>query len=101
MRSSRLLTSIIVDMKFSIVDDVHCETQGRPYPTREDALAELERRATIPWNEAPNRAPCKSWTKCGRQYVIEEYDDTEYQISRILVLEISAKGIEWRPQPDR
>lgn len=88
-----------VDMKFAIVDDAHCEVQGPPYPTREAAMAELQRRASIPWNEAPNRAPCTSWAKCGRQYVIEEYDDTEDQISRLLVLQVSAKGVEWRVQP--
>jgi len=96
-----LLTSIIVDMKFAIIDDAHCEPQGQPYPRREEAIAELERRATIPWNEEPNRAPCKSWAKCGRRYVIEEYDDAESdQISRVLMLEISAKGVDWCRQPN-
>jgi len=88
-------------MKFAIVDDAHCEVQGQPYPTREEAIAELERRATIPWNEEPNRAPCRSWAKCGRRYVIEEYDETgSDQISRLMMLEISAKGVEWRRQPN-
>ena len=84
-------------MKFAIVDDAHCEPQGQPYARREDAIAELERRAAIPWNEEPNHAPCRNWATCGRTYVIEDYDDTESDlVSRTLILEISAKGVEWR-----
>jgi hypothetical protein len=89
-------------MKFAIIDDAHCEAQGEPYSQREEAVAELKRRATIPWNEEPNRAPCRNWSKCGRRYVIEEYDDTESDlISRVLMLEISAKGVEWPQKPLR
>ena len=95
-------------MKFVIVDDVHCEVQGQSYLTLQEvqgqsyltlqeAMTELERRAAIPWEEEPNRAPCMSCRKCGRQYVIEEYDDTESgRSSRVLILEISAKGVEWQ-----
>jgi hypothetical protein len=89
-------------MNFLIVDDAHCEPQGQRYTSREEAIAELERRAAIPWNDEPNRAPCRNWAKCGRRYVIEEYDDTESdQMSRVLVLEISAKGVEWKEKPKR
>lgn len=94
---NRLLTSVIDDLKFVILDDSHSEPWGQAYPSREEALAELERRATIPWNVEPNRAPCTNWAKCGRRYLIEEYDDTgSDQISRVLTLEISAQGVVWR-----
>jgi hypothetical protein len=43
-------------MKFAVADDLHCEPQGQSYSSREEAIAELERRARIPWNEEPNRA---------------------------------------------
>ena len=86
---------------FVIDDEAHCELQEGKFRTRAEALSELERRAKIPWNEEPNRAPCTNWAKCGRRYVIEEYDDTEsVPISRVVMLEISAKGVEWRRQPN-
>jgi len=61
-------------------------------------MAELKRRAAIPWNEAPNRAPCTNSFNCGRRYELVEYDDsaqTWNELTRTLILEISAAGVRW------
>jgi hypothetical protein len=82
---------------FVIEDEAHAEPQGR-FQTREQAIAELQRRATIPWNEEPNRAPCTNWRNCGRRYELAEYDDTVSpwrELSRSLILQISAAGVKW------
>jgi hypothetical protein len=84
---------------FIIDDELHAEPQG-DFASFAEALAELRRRASIPWDHAPNRAPCMSWETCGRSYEIVEYDDTKspwQEISRIAVLEITAAGIKWEP----
>jgi hypothetical protein len=82
-----------------IVDDVHCENQEGKFDRFEDAVAELKRRATIPWDQAPNQAPCMGWKKCGREYCIEEYDITDphhwKMVRRVEVLKISSKEIKW------
>lgn len=83
---------------FIIEDEFHCETQSGKYLALPDAIAELQRRAAIPWDAAPNVAPCGSWRTCGRRYVVIEYDDrtTTWQaLSRKPVLEISAAAVTW------
>ena len=81
-----------------VIDDgIHCEHDGR-FNTFEDAVAELRRRAAIPWDQEPNRAPCTSWRKCGREYHLLKYDDaqTPWKLLRgVPVLNVSAKGVEW------
>src|SRR4051812_14045399 len=87
---------------FVIEDEIHAEEQGH-FPMLRDALAELRRRAAIPWDESPNVAPCMSWQTCGREYVVIEYDDAARpwkELSRRKALEISAKGITWVPPFD-
>jgi hypothetical protein len=82
---------------FVIEDEAHGEQEGR-FQIRQEAIAELERRATIPWNEKPNRAPCSGWLKCGRRYELVEYDESAVpwkELSRKLILEISAAGVFW------
>jgi hypothetical protein len=82
---------------FVIEDELHAEQQGA-FVSRSEAIAELRRRADIPWNEPPNIAPCTNWEKCGRNYELVEYDDSERPwrvLARELVLEISAAGVCW------
>jgi hypothetical protein len=84
-------------MMFMIEDETHCESAGR-FGTFEDALAELRKRADVPWDMEPNRAPCVGWRTCGRTYEIVEYDDSQIPwrpLNRVRVLEISAGGVNW------
>jgi hypothetical protein len=84
-------------MIITIEDERHAEPQGQ-FASVQHAFAELRRRATIPWDQAPNRAPCMSWQTCGRAYEVVEYDDTHSpwtELRRVAVLEVSASGINW------
>jgi len=84
---------------FIIEDLIHAEPQEGEFDTFESALKELQRRASIPWNQAPNRCPCTSWETCGRKYQVIEYDSSSLpwtELGRIQILDISAQGIEWK-----
>lgn len=81
----------------TIEDDIHCE-RDRDFDSFESAIAELRRRAAVPWDEPPNRAPCKSWATCGREYHVLEYDTSQkpWKVLRdALVLVVSANGPQW------
>lgn len=81
-----------------IEDESHAEWQDGQYLTIEEALEELKRRSTIPWNQSPNCCPCTSWQTCGREYYIVEFDDSSEpweEIRRVGSLQISAKGVVW------
>lgn len=82
---------------FVIEDEVHAEHHGH-FGSFHEALAELRRRAKVPWNEAPNVAPCMSWSTCEREYVILEFDDSSTpwkELRRVPVLNVSASGVKW------
>lgn len=80
-----------------VEDAIHCEQQGR-FGTFDEAIEALQRRAEMPWDESPNRAPCTSWATCGREYCVLEYD-TSHRPWKLLrsvnVLNISAHGARW------
>lgn len=76
-----------------IEDERHAEPQDGRYSSFDEAMAELKRRADLPWDEPPNVAPCASWKSCGRNYEIVEYDTSARpwkELRRVPVLEISA-----------
>ncbi len=82
---------------FAIEDELHGEP-GAEFATRDEAMAELQRLAILPWNEPPNQAPCVSWVTCGRNYVLLEYDQSFTpwrQLSATPMLKISNKGANW------
>jgi hypothetical protein len=82
---------------FVIEDEFHAEHDGR-YASFDDAIAELRRRATIPWDQPPNAAPCMSWETCRREYVVIEFDESQSpwkELRRVPVLEMSADGVKW------
>jgi hypothetical protein len=82
---------------FVIEDEAHAERSGE-FASRDEALAELRRRAAIPWNEEPNQAPCMSWRTCGRRYEIVEYEVEARpwkELRRERALDISAAGVNW------
>jgi|HubBroStandDraft_5_1064220.scaffolds.fasta_scaffold39334_6 hypothetical protein len=78
---------------FVIEDELHSEQHGE-FPSFIQAIDELRRRAAIPWNQEPNRAPCTSWKTCGRRYEVIEYDNAE-EVRRVSVLEVFASGVKW------
>lgn len=82
---------------FKIEDERHAEPQVGEFATFEDAVAELRRRAQLPWDQQPNVAPCTNWRNCGRNYEVIEYDDSVpwKELSRTLVLEVDAQGARW------
>jgi hypothetical protein len=83
--------------KFVIEDEVHAEWQGQ-FASFDEALAELRRRATIPWDQEPNAAPCTSSTRCEREFVIVEFDDSCLpwkELKRLPVVNISASAVKW------
>jgi hypothetical protein len=82
---------------FLIEDEIHAEQQGQ-YASFEEALAELKRRAKIPWDQVPNVAPCMSWKTCGREYVVIEFDDScspWKELQRVPVLTMSESSVKW------
>lgn len=82
---------------FVVEGDVHAERMST-WPSLADARAELERLASIPWDEAPNRCPCESWRACGRQYQIIELDTADgrwREVGRERVLDVGPRGAKW------
>ncbi|MCA9124745.1 MAG: hypothetical protein H6822_01855 [Planctomycetaceae bacterium] len=81
---------------FDVFDERHCESCCT-LESFAEALAEIERRCSIPWDEPPNRAPCKSWMSCGRKYEIREYaSPSSAELLRVTkVCDIDATGIQW------
>jgi len=89
---------------FVIEDSWHAEPLGEEHLTWVDAMQEVHRLASIPWDKEPNLAPCTGWRDCGRKYEIIEYKTNGESwkfISRHSVLEIDAKGIRWDNFKDR
>jgi hypothetical protein len=83
---------------FKIEDEWHAELQAGEFASLGAAAEELRRLAEIPWDQAPNAAPCTSWRTCGRRYEVVEYDTSVEpwrQIRRLPVLEIDSKGTRW------
>jgi len=83
--------------KFVIEDSLHDERHGE-FGDTASAIAELSRRARIPWDQDPNLAPCENWRACGRQYELIEYDDSQEpwkELRRVPVLNVSSVGAKW------
>jgi hypothetical protein len=82
---------------FVIEDELHAEQCGE-FPSFDDALSELRRRAEMPWNEPPNQCPCTSWRTCARHYEVIEYDNssTPWRLLKSTpALRLSADGAQW------
>jgi len=79
------------DTMFIIQDEIHSEPQEGRYDTFEEASVELRRRASLPWDEPPNRPPCVSWRTCERRYVIIDLESSR----RTPFLQLSADNTVW------
>ena len=81
-----------------IEDELHSERIGE-FPNHEAAVSELRRLVGVPWDEAPNQAPCTSWQTCGRHYELVEYDVSSTrdrdERQRIPALIVSKKAVSW------
>ncbi|PPT19412.1 hypothetical protein LMG19145_00345 [Xanthomonas arboricola pv. fragariae] len=88
---------------FVIEDESHAEQIGE-YASLDDAWAELERLAAIPWDKYPNVAPCTSWQTCGRTYEIIEYETSSrpwQEKRRVAGLDVSVNGVAWGSEAPR
>ena len=88
---------------FVIEDEQHAEPQAGEFESIADAVAELKRRAMLPWDQPPNVAPCTSWRTCRRMYEVIEYDTSAKpwrELGRIPYLEISSAGVQWLSSPE-
>lgn len=86
-------------MLIVIEDSIHCERIAQ-CDSFEEAIERLQQLSQLPWDQEPNRAPCTSWRKCGREYQVIEYDDSAspWKVVREAdVLKVSASNIEWVP----
>jgi hypothetical protein len=82
---------------FIIEDERHGEWMG-DYGTRDEAIAKLRYLSKVPWNEAPNIAPCASWESWGRRYELVEIDLAAVpsrELHRQAVLNVSSGCVEW------
>ena len=89
---------------FVIEDERHAEPQRGEYATFAEAVEELKRRATLPWDKPPNVAPCQGWRTCGRAYEIVEYETfciPWKELQRVPLLEVSASGAKWSKESQR
>jgi len=78
-------------------DNFHAEWNGE-FLDMEAAVAELKRRANLPWNQSPNRPPCEDWETCHREYHIVAYDTSKtpwQELSRTRALNVDSSGIRW------
>ena len=83
---------------FVIEDELHSERQEGEFSALSEAVAELKRRAALPWDKIPNVAPCTNWRNCGRNYEVIEYDTSSVpwrELQRISVLEVTSVGAKW------
>ena len=82
---------------YIITDERHDERMGE-FSEFAAAVVELERLKNVPWDAAPNQAPCQNWRECGRLYEIVEYDTSERpwkEVRRLPALEISRTVVQW------
>lgn len=57
---------------YLIDDDFHADSLGETYSTLEDALAEVHRVISLPFEQEPHTPPCISWLQCQREIVLRE-----------------------------
>lgn len=79
-----------------IEDEAHAESHGE-FGSRAEAVEELRRLASLPWDQPPSRAPCRGWRECGRRYELLECDvkDRSRVLQRAPALDIDARQVTW------
>lgn len=82
---------------FVIHDELHDEVFSE-HRLREDALSEVERLATLRWDEEPLLAPCRGWAGCGRNLELLTYDRATTPsriVEREAAFEVDRSGVRW------
>jgi hypothetical protein len=83
---------------FKIEDERHAEIQPGEFVSLAAVAVELRRLADVPWDQAPNVAPCANWRECGRSYEVVEYDVSTQpwrELRRFEALGVDSKGARW------
>ena len=83
---------------FKIEDERHAEPQAGEFSSLAAVASELRRLAQMPWDQAPNVAPCTNWKTCGRTYEVVEYDNSTQpwqELKRVPALEVDSRGARW------
>lgn len=81
-------------MRFIVDDQRHCQKMGE-YDSFEDAKIAILGLVSIAWDEPPNRAPCRNWKNCGREYHIIETDESNNFVSTKLICKYDQNGPIW------
>lgn len=75
------------------MDDHHSWLMGE-FNSRDDALAEIDRLASLAWDHPDNKCPCLSWETCSRLYAIRVPEDGTHHWSEPVV-EVGSGGVRW------
>ena len=82
------------ELRFTVDDERHCHRMGQ-YKSFEEARIAIVGFVTNPWNHDPNRAPCRNWENCGRDYSIIETNENGEYVSTTPVCKIDSEGVIW------
>ncbi|CAN0481268.1 unnamed protein product, partial [Phaeothamnion confervicola] len=89
---------------YLIEDDFHDDSLGGTYSTLEDALAEVYRIISLPFEQEPHSPPCTNWHQCRREFVIREVHTfssarptgpSRTTIAEFPILTTSSIGVVW------
>ena len=89
-----------MDRDMFTIEDTRHSHLWLNYSTFELALAEIQRRVSMPWDAEPNKAPCTSWRTCGCSYVVNKWDITITPFKRLKttsIVEIDSEAVRWEP----
>ncbi len=83
---------------FQIYDLKHSDVVGS-YNSLDESIAMLRKLAVLPWDEEPNRCPCKQWKRCSKQYEIRVFDisNEQWQLLKktVPLLSVSFNETKW------
>ena len=81
---------------FSVYDEAHCEYHGH-FATRQEAVDAIISYTQLPWDSPPNRAPCRQWRTCKRNYEIHEWADRVHgeRLSVRTICRVDSDGVTW------
>lgn len=85
-------------MRYFVDDDLHFDVT-MPFPTVEEAMAEIRRRVALLYEHEDNESPCISPTCGRREYCIYKCEEGDFPFPgegrKVHVCTISAEGVVW------